>query len=391
MEMMNIIEPKIDNSTKIITELENQIKEVRDGSTKKLNDLINNITKSSLKKNEKFMEEYKLIYDGIDEDIFDVTHRLKTLQGKLVSLIAEITEVYDNFTKKDNAFEACEYKQIHSKAFIEAKKAFTDSKYLIGMKVENSIKAASERIRTFEEEAQKIFKKIKMHRASVENSIQTGISSFTLRIRRFTKFSKTGINYFKTSSLKFTSNSPISIVGFSICGLFSEENMRNILEAKEQNVKQSEAMEMNRKGLESLQIKGNTKEGKIIEKTLPFNFTIKEMGSNVSNSIELITEEFTLREIKNPIDPTLIYYLNKSININPEKTYIVSVTNLSKEVYLDLWSGEVSKHFLNTMTQGLRCNSSSIKFEFNPPDGIESDFNEFNSGILSDFIFSHKE
>jgi hypothetical protein len=386
-EMMGKFLPKIDESTKTITELELKIKDINDISTKKLDNLINNINKSSIKKNDGFMEEYKQAFEGIDDDVSDVHHRLSNLQGGLSALIGEIIEIRTNFMKKENGFEACEYKQMNARAFIEAQKIFKDTKYLIGSKVDNSIKAATQKLNIFEEEAKNIFKKIKVHRSSVINSIQTGISSFTLRIRRFTKFSKTGINFFKTSSLKFSSNSPISIVGFSVCGLFSEEYMKNILSSKEENEKKS-ALTMNNTALESLTkivMKGN-------EKTLPFKFTIKEISSEAKPlGQELISENFILKEIKNPIDPTLIYYLNKSINISPEKTYIVSIVNLSKDVYLDLWSGEVSKYFLNTMSQGLRCNSSGIKFEFNPPEGIESDFNEFNSGILSDFIFSHKE
>ena len=383
--MMGKFLPKIDESTKTITDLEVKINEISEISTKKLNNLINNINKSSVKKNEGFMEEYKQAFEGIDEDVSDVHHRLSNLQGGLSALIGEIIEIRTNFMKKENAYEACEYKQMNARAFIEANKIFKDTKYLIGSKVDNSIKMAAEKLNKFEEEAKNIFKKIKVQRSSVINSIQTGISSFTLRIRRFTKFSKTGINFFKTSSLKFSSNSPISIVGFSVCGLFSEEYMKNILSSKEEKKSES-SLAMNNTALESLT--------KIIlkEKTLPFKFTIKEISSEAKPlGTELISEDFLLKEIKNPIDPTLIYYLNKSINISPEKTYIVSIVNLSKDVYLDLWSGEVSKYFLNTMSQGLRCNSSGIKFEFNPPEGIESDFNEFNSGILSDFIFSHKE
>lgn len=136
------------------------------------------------------------------------------------------------------------------------------------------------------------------------------------------------------------------------------------------------------------------------EYTIPFKFTIKELKNdeisnpssiiNVTNE-ELISENFLMREIKNSIDPTIVYYLNKSINISPDKTYIITISNLNKEVYLDLWTGEVSKYFINLMTQGIKCNSSHIKFEFTPPEGFESDFNEFNSGIISDLIYSYKE
>lgn len=384
--MMKSFEPKIDESTKVIYDLESKINEIRDNSNKKLSNMIANINKSSNKKNEGFINDFKNIFEGTDDDISDVTHRLNTLQGRLSTLLSEIDDVRLNFNNMDNPYEACEFKQKHCKAFIEASKLFNDSKYLIGSKTDNSIKAANERLQVFEEEAKKIFKKIQLDRSSVVNSIITGISSFSLRIRRFTKFSKTGINYFRTSSLNFSSNSPISIVGFSVCGLFSEENMKNILEAKNNQ----SSMEMNQKNFDSLSIKGN-KDSVKNEKTLPFKFTIKEIDNENGKHLELISENFVLREIKNPIDPTLIFYLNKSINIHPERTYIITVCNLSKEFYLDLWCGEVSKYFLKSMNQGIRCNTSGIKFEFNPPEGIESDFNEFNSGILSDLIFSHKE
>jgi hypothetical protein len=373
--------------------LEGKINEIRDVSSKKLNNLINNINKSTINKSEGFMKEFKLIFEGVDDDISDVNHRLNNLQGRLSALITRINEVRLNFNKMEYSYEACEYKQSHSNYFLEAKKIFKDSTYLIGSKTENSIVAASERLMILEEEVQKILKKIQLNKSSVINSIITGISSFTLRIRRFTKFAKNGINFFKTSSLNFSSNSPISIVGFSVCGLFSEENMKNILEIKELNMKNKQSIEADKKAYESSNIKGSAKDIQTsYEKTITFRFTIKEFDKeNDKKYQELISENFALKEIKNPIDPTLIFYLNKSININPERTYMISLCNLSKEFYLDLWCGQVSKFFLNNMRQGIRCNTSGIKFEFNPPMGIESDFNEFNSGILSDLIFSHKE
>jgi hypothetical protein len=407
VETMTKFEPKIDESTKTLADLENRIKEIRFVSTKKLTDLVSNINKISTQKNDNFLKEYKLIFNGTDEDINDVTKRLISLKGTLINIINEITEIRLNFLNKKNNYEACAFKQLYAKTFIDSKKIIKDSKYLIVTKVENSIKAARDKINTFEEEVQKILKKIKVYRSSVINSINTGISSFTLRIRRFTKFSKKGINYFKTTSLKFNAKSPISIVGFSVCGLYSEQYMKNILESKEENGKISDSLEMNRKNFDSLQIKGNNNTNKNTninnnstntnltsnEKTIPFRFTIKEISNNndISKFNELINEDFLLKEVKNPIDPTLIYYLNKSINISQDKNYMITILNLSNDVYLDLWSGNVPKYHINSMRQELKCNSSLIKFEFTPPEGIESDFNEFNSGILCDFIFSHKE
>ena len=69
--------------------------------------------------------------------------------------------------------------------------------------------------------------------------------------------------------------------------------------------------------------------------------------------------------------------LNKCVNIEPHKSYVISIINLDKDCYLDLWNGEVPKYFLSSMSQNLSENLNKIKFEFFPPEGLESDFDEF--------------
>jgi len=436
VQTVSLFEPKIDSSIKVINDLENKLKSIRESSAKKLSGIVLNINKLFVEKNQNFLEEYKANLDQTDEDIFDVNHRLGTLQTRIVKFLDDVSEIKNNFNNvyNNNPIETCLYKQKLKKFFEEAKKIFQESKYLIGSKVDISIQKANEKIEEFKEISQKLYKKIKVFRSSVINSIQTGISSFSLRVRRFTKFSKIGIKYYKTSSLKFRTNNPVSIVGFAICGLHIDENSRKQLnsnsqnnenrsysvtinnnsnnnnndynDSKSQNVPKSanKTKINNSKSLEFQQ--HNTPQTSTQEITVPFKFAIKELKNNDSENTpiintninnantaneELIQENFFLKEIKNPIDPIITYYLNKSINISPDKTYIVTITNLNKEVYLDLWTGEVSKYYINLMSQGIKCNSSHIKFEFNPPEGIESDFNEFNCGIIADLIYSYKE
>ena len=428
VETISQFEPKIEESIKVINDLEIKITSIRETSSKKLSDIMSNISKLFVSKNQIFLDEYKTNLDSTDEDISDVNVRLKALQVRIAKFLAEVSEIKGNLYKKcASALDTCFYKQSLNKLFAEAQMIFKDSKFLIGSKVEISVNKAIEKMEQFKEISQKFYKRIKVFRSSVNNSIQTGISSFSLRVRRFTRFSKTGIKYYKTSSLKFRTNSHVSIVGFAVCGLYMDENARkamnnynaNDLRANSVSLPNSNSSENSSdKAQVSARSAVKTKSTRSNEEpftgqgaefagyTVPFKFNIKELkteeainnsiiaGNNKSNNNkneELISENFILREIRNPIDPTIVYYLNKSINISPDKTYIISIENLNKEVYLDLWTGEVSKYFINLMSQGIKCNTSHIKFEFNAPEGIESDFNEFNSGIIADLIYSYKE
>lgn len=229
-------EPKIDESIKIINDLENKIRNIRESSYKKLDDIVSNINKLFVSKNKIFLDEYANNLESTDDDISDVNQRLKALQGRMAKFLVEISEIKSNLAKNyPTAMGTCIYKQSLKKFFLESQKIFNESKFLLGSKVDFTVKKANEKILEFKEISQKLYKKIKVFRSSVINSIQTGISSFSLRVRRFTKFSKTGIKYYKTSSLKFKTNSPVSIVGFAICGLYVDDNMKKGLNCNNYN------------------------------------------------------------------------------------------------------------------------------------------------------------
>ncbi len=442
VETISKFDPKIEESIKVINDLECKIRTIRETSCKKLSDIVSHINKLFVAKNKNFLDEYKANLDSTDEDISDVNMRLKALQLRIAKFMVELAEIKGNLSLGGkSSLDICVYKQSLKKQNAVALMIFRDSKFLIGSKVDITIKKANEQMEHFEAITQKLYKKIKVFRSSVISSIQTGISSFSLRVRRFTKYLKTGIKYYKTSSVKFRTNSAVSIVGFAICGIYVDENFRTktamnntpnaLREQRANSVNLSTSANSNYSQLpndgskannnstdkashsafkplkhsKSLLVENAAEIAAAVEHTIPFKFTIKEIkaeeaqngsatanwNSNNSNNEELISENFIMREIRNPIDPTIVYYLNKSINISPEKSYIITVENLNREVYLDLWTGEVSKYFTNLMKQGIKCNSSHIKFEFSPPEGFESDFNEFNTGIISDLIYSYKE
>ena len=58
-------------------------------------------------------------------------------------------------------------------------------------------------------------------------------------------------------------------------------------------------------------------------------------------------------------------------------------------MYLQIFGGTVPKSSLNILEQSLSCNNSRINFFFKAVSKIESDFNEFNFGILSDLLYCY--
>jgi len=152
----------------------------------------------------------------------------------------------------------------------------------------------------------------------------------------------------------------INLVGFSLCGLFNNKSTDS--------------------KLDSLKV-----ELKIYELDSVKNFDY--------NSSAICCVEIMVPIILNVIDPVYQFYLNNSVTINKDKVYYIFINNLCTNNYVDLWSGEVhteSKES-NENQHSVICNNSLVKFNFLNAFGVESDFNEFTAGMLSDIIFSHIE
>ena len=63
--------------------------------------------------------------------------------------------------------------------------------------------------------------------------------------------------------------------------------------------------------------------------------------------------------------------------------------NLSNMTFVNTWTGAVDKEIEEHINQhSVICNNSNVKFNFLSTFGVESDFNEFSEGIISDIIFS---
>lgn len=432
------LEPKIMESIKTISDLEARIKSIRESSFKRLEEMCVNINKLCAKHSEAFLEEYKAAVENVDTETNTILVRLNALNGRIEKTLEEIFAYKNKMAKMqpDDFFNLCAMKKDKKQLFKEAKKIFEDSKYLLSYIVIDTIRNAKKKISQFDSIIQKLNKKLSLSRNSIVNSVQKGISSYSYKIKRFTKFSKTGIKYFKCSSVIFKSYSAISVVGFNICGLVrsafkkDENNINNIdnqnsdnnnsnnlnsghskinlketdgktakINSSHNNFSETKSNESNNlinKEETGSYMRSSTKANNIVgypnEKVrVPIKIMIKEANSNDISKYDVIfEEEFYLTDILNPIDPTITFYLKKSINLKPERLYVFSVVNMDNEAYLEIWNGEVPKFFQKDLIQTIQCNTNLLKFAFYVAEGIESDFTEFDSGIIADVLYSYK-
>jgi hypothetical protein len=426
---ISLLEPKIMESIKTISDLEAKIKRIRETSFKRLEESCNKINKLCVKQADAFLEEYKVSVDNVDTETNTILVRLNALTAKIKKTLEEILSYkakIDRMQPKD-FYILCVMKRERKQLFKEAIKIFEDSKYLLNYIIIDTIRNAKIKISQFDTITLKFNKKLNLYRNSVINSVQKGISSYSYKIKRFTKYSKGGIKYFKCSSVIFKSYSAISVVGFNICGLVrsilkkdtsveinntdynqkSSKNNKTSLKEHEKNTNiknnnfntetnldenSTPSIKYNIGNIVRLSSKVNNVAGYPNEKVrVPIKIIIKEAHSNDISEYDVIfEEEFYLTDILNSIDPTITFYLKKSINLKPETLYLFSVVNMDNEAYLEIWNGEVPKFFQKDLIQTIQCNTNLLKFAFYIAEGIESDFTEFDSGIIADVLYSYK-
>ena len=409
---ISLIEPQIMNGIKTISDVETKITNIKESSIKRLTQIDDNIKNLCLKKSENFLKEYEKSLDNTDVDIESILNRLNVLLKKIDKNHVELKNIKDtlnqNNQNKKDCYDTCLYKKEKKNIFTEVTKIFEENQFFLNFIINETVRNAKIKIKQFKFIIDNFNKKISLYKTSVISSVLTGISSYSFKIKRFTKFSPGGIKYFRNSSLVFKTYKHISLVGFNICGLvrsnFKDSQIQidkgnNYSNTDTQNdhsslkiIKPKICSEFNNINRLST-AKNYLIEGFPQEKIrIQIKFIIKEVLLDDLMENEIIFEEkFYLTDSVNNIDPSITFYLKKSINLKPERLYIITVQNLDVEAYLEMWIGEVSNFFQKNMIQTIVCNTTHIKFAFYQANGVETDFNEFTSGIISDLIYSHKD
>ena len=122
-----------------------------------------------------------------------------------------------------------------------------------------------------------------------------------------------------------------------------------------------------------------------VKNEIPIQITI----STISNQVEgqkLFTQQSNLSIVKGSDDPAQIINFDKGLKIYKEKLYLIRIENLSENNYIDIWTGSVKTRKKNI--QVIQCNNTGIQFVFKQAQGMQTDFEEFENGIIEGILYS---
>ena len=120
-------------------------------------------------------------------------------------------------------------------------------------------------------------------------------------------------------------------------------------------------------------------------------YEVNDANNFNKDSKEMLSIDIDIPSITNYIDPVYQFYLDNSYLLNKDKFYFIILTNLSNDTFINTWSGSIYKDKNKNNTNQINeiiSNNDNIKFTFLNAFGVESDFNEFSNGIISDIIYS---
>ena len=189
--------------------------------------------------------------------------------------------------------------------------------------------------------------------------MKSGIPNVCSRIRRFCRYSLDKSKFFKNDSLCMIVSKSVNLAGFALCGLFHEQ---------EQAIT---TYKVNLKLYELSDVKNFSKD-----------------------SEEMFSIDVDIPSITNCADPVYQFYLENSFLLDKDKFYFIILSNVSSQTFVTTWSGSIyrDKNSSNTTQNNIIIsNNNNVKFTFLNAFGVESDFNEFSSGLISDVIYSPLE
>ena len=121
------------------------------------------------------------------------------------------------------------------------------------------------------------------------------------------------------------------------------------------------------------------------EKRTFININIKVFEKDIKDPlIDVNKKLYEVVDINNPI---IDIFFEKGIKMKKEVKYIILVENLENEKYSDIWFGKVHKKLIDNDKQVIRCNNTGNIFTFYMPQEYNSDFNEFEAGIIEGILY----
>ena len=319
---------------------------------------------------------------GIDSEINDNFvnfNMVKEKSKKYSELLEKILQDINNKTIENN-FELCKYHKNKASLLNDITNYIKASLNFIKIRLKNSNDKYDENKQSIENSTNMMLKEISNYEKSCISSIITGRQSRSIILRRYIHFSHNEIKYFKSSIIGFASNNNVFLTGISLCGLYPRKNksIKSItLETPSDNADNQNNNIINQQTTDE----GNNK--------LDIQVSIYTMSNHIEGE-KLFSQKCELTAIKKIEEPAVIINFEKGVNIIKESLYLIKVENLSDNNYIDIIVGRVPE-LKRKNIQVIRCHNSGIQFLFKQAEGITTDFDEFNQGIIDGVLYSYSK
>ena len=379
------------NLNPILDESINDIKKIYENLKKQKNDL-NIIPQSTLKvinnnnkiQIELLMEKTKNKFIDIDNEIHEnyMTHKmLKDKTKQYLEKLKKIKEKINNNEKFETNYDLCAYHKGKNNVFNEIFNYINSSLNFINIRLTNTNNKYDENKEKIENSLNLMSKEINNYEKSCISSILTGRENRSIILRRYIHFSHNEIKYFKTSKICFASNDNVFISGISLCGLYIK---------KRKNKRNQNNIERNENNNDINNLESNLNINDIINgennKKINIQITVSTMINQVEGE-KLFSQKCELGGVRGSEDPTEIINFEKGVRIIKEKLYLMIIENLSEDNYIDIWTGSVGKLKKKNL-QVIRCHNTGIQFLFKQAEGMQTDFDEFDNGIIEGILYS---
>ena len=314
------------------------------------------ITKALEDKAAEYNNQIETFFNGVDKEVESNLNKLELKRKTANKMYEEFQKMQHDIQEINDDHKICLYKKEKDETIKENRQFLFDIKNFLQDQLTQTKERVEKEENNFKEKCESLKKNMDIYESSVISTMKSGIPNVCSRIRRLIKYSPEKGKYFKNDSICMIVSQSINLTGFALCGLFHEEGQP--IKTYKINLKLYEVIDAN-----------------------SFNKDSKEMFSI----------DVDIPSITNIIDPVYQFYLNNSYLLNKDYFYFIILTNLSEDVYINTWSGSIykDKNSVTTNTNNvIISNNENIKFTFLNSFGIESDFNEFSNGIISDIIYS---
>ena len=377
-ELSPILNENINNIKKIYETLKQQKSDIMKVPQNTLKIISNNNSNQIDLLLDKSFEKFQ----GIDNEIHDdyITHNiLKEKTNEYLEIIKNIINDINNIDEKDKTkFDLCKYHKEKTSLLKEIYNYINTSFNFINIRLNNTNNKYDQNKEKIENSINLMNKEILNYEKSCISSISTGRENRAIILRRYIHFSHNEIKYFKNSIISFASNDYVFLSGLSLCGLYIKKKKNQIQTNNNSDNNETNNIETNDNN--------DTEINEEMSKKILIQITISTMINQVEGE-KLFVQKCELTGVKGSEEPSIIINFEKGIKISKEKLYLIKIENLSDNNYIDIWTGSVGK-IKKKNIQVIRCHNTGIQFLFKQAEGIQTDFDEFENGIIEGVLYS---